>query len=135
VSGKDIARIEAALGCRLPVGYRNFLARHTDEVERLKQAMPVRAVLWTDPAAILRANRPGWIAEMTRAFGATGPWAGDTIVVGDNGGGDYFFVYRKRSPAGVWHWEHSSKEVSRVSPSFAAYLAELRRDAKRGEWQ
>ena len=134
MSEKDIVRVESALGCRLPVGYRNFLVRHTDEIERIKKALPTRAVLWTNANLIIRANRAEEIAAMAKAYGAEGPWSDETIVVGTNDGGDYWFVHRKRSPAGLWHWEHNSREVRRTHANFAAYVAQLRRDAKQPEF-
>jgi hypothetical protein len=120
----DIVRIEAAVGCPLPGGYRTFLAKSSAEVARLAVAMPSRAVIWTRADLIIRGNQTG------RGIGP--PWETGAVVVGTNGGGDFWFV--RRAGRGLLFWDHSSGEVTRGS--FAEFLAELRRDARNPDaWQ
>ncbi|HEY1188361.1 MAG TPA: SMI1/KNR4 family protein [Gemmata sp.] len=133
----DVARIESALGCLLPGEYRDFLRRHSDEVCRIKAAVPFRAVLWTDADAVIRENLDARKRSDAMTIGKDGePWPEEFLVVGTNGGGDYWFVDRSGAKWGVWFWQHEAQEVEEHYDSFELYMAELRQVVRNpARWQ
>jgi hypothetical protein len=56
VSEADIDYIELCLEYNLPPDYRRFLLEHADELRRIKERLPGRAMVWTDPDDIVRGN-------------------------------------------------------------------------------
>ena len=125
----DITRIESSLGCALPGEYRDFLVRHADEVRRIKKLLPFRAVLWTDADEIIRQNHDARTYATAVTFGHDEqPWPDNFLVVGTNGGGDYWFIHCNESKPGVWFWQHEAHQIEQRNPSLRAYLEELRRE-------
>jgi hypothetical protein len=127
----DVARIETALGHPLPAEYRDFLRRHADEVRRIKESLPFRVVLWTDPDDIIRENREARKYADAMTIGEDGePWPDEFLVVGTNGGGDFWFVDRSGAKWGLWFWQHEDQEIEEHYESFEAYMAELWQEAR-----
>jgi hypothetical protein len=131
-----ITKIESALGYALPNDYRDFLRKNGDEVIRIKELLPLRAVLWTDAEEIIRQNfgMRKYAKEMT--IGRRGRrWPENYMVVGTNGA-DYWFIHQDRSKRGLWFWDHEAREIHRANASLAEYLKDLRKDAKDpAKWQ
>ena len=123
----EILRVEAALGYPLPGEYRYFLLRYSEEVRRIKQAVPRWAALWITAEDIIHGNQNA----RRYAVGMTvddEPWPEDYMVVGTNGGGDYWFVDRSGAMWGIGIWRHEGGGVEEQYESFEDYLAELRRE-------
>jgi hypothetical protein len=129
VTETDVARIESSLGRPLPSGYRTFLLLHSDEVRLIKEKLPYRAVLWTDPDEIIRENQEArtYAAAMTIGEDEK-PWPEDYLVVGTNGGGDYWFIDDGSKP-GLWFWQHEAHGIEQHAASFDAYMEQLRVEA------
>lgn len=137
MSDKDIDYIELCLGYSLPHEYRVFLARHSDELRRIKELLPCRAVIWTDPDEIIRTNE--WFrrhADQMPVDDKRSPWPENYLVVGTNGAGDYWFAHRDGSKTGLWLWDHEGQYVRHHYLYLSAYLADLRQDSEFPErWQ
>jgi hypothetical protein len=125
----DVTKIEWALGYSLPADYRTFLLNDTDEVNRLAELMPLRSVLWTNADEIVRENielrkhaSDMTIGEEQKA------WPENYLVVGTNGGGDYWFIDRDGKQTGLWFWQHEMQDVELTQATFAEYLEQLRQD-------
>ena len=124
----DLDEVEAALGRPLPADYRQFVRdcsvadwnRHcvyfyasAKDMIRENRAMPLRG----DDTTVREPDGGG-------GFLPERPWPADWTVIGDGDSEWYTFV-RPDKP-GVWEWEHSGREVTRVAASFAAFLAASR---------
>jgi hypothetical protein len=133
----DLTKIESALGFALPSDYLDFLRTQSDEVRRIKEMLPLRAVLWTEADDIIRQNRDGrkYAKDMTVGENAQ-PWPTNYMVVGTNGGGDYWFIHRDGSKRGLWFWQHETCAIERTNASFSDYMRDLHRAEKTPEkWQ
>ena len=99
----DIDYIELCLGYALPADYRRFLLQHAGEVRRLKEQLPRGAVPRTAPDGIIRGNTQArrLAAQMPGGENRL-PWPENYLVVGTNGGRDYWFVHRDESESGLW---------------------------------
>jgi hypothetical protein len=134
---RDIKRIESALGSALPTEYREFLVEHSDDVSRIKQLLPLRAILWSDAKEIITGNNATRKSAKEMCIGPEHePWPETFVVVGTNGGGSYWFIDTSGAKVGLWYYEHETCEISRDCKTFDAYLRELHRDEKEpGKWQ
>ena len=133
----NAARIESSLGYAFPGEYRDFLVRHTEEVYRIKELLIFRAVLWTDADEIIRENENARkYADAMTIGDDQRPWPDNFMVVGTNGGGDYWFVHRDGSARGLWFWQHEAQQIEQDHATFQDYMAELRREAENpARWQ
>jgi len=133
----DVKKIETALGCSLPAEYRSFLIDHSDEVRRIKEMLPLRAVLWSDPKEIIRENKAARKYAHEMVIGKEErPWPKDFLLVGTNGGGDYWFIDTAGALEGIRHWDHETQRISQCCKTFERYLRDLRRDEKEpAKWQ
>lgn len=123
----DILRVEAALGHPLPGEYRYFLRKYSEEIRRIKQALPTRAVFWTTADDIIRGNQN--VRRYADGMTVEGePWPEWYLVIGTNGGGDYWFVDRSGAMWGIGIWWHEEAGVEEQYESFEDYLAVLRRE-------
>ena len=133
-----IATIEDKLGHPLPAGYRRFLRESSEDDWRdfpillhsydliIKRNLGARA----NPDLYLvrvREESGGW-----RLFDE--PWPADWIIIGDNGGGDHWFIHRDESEPGIWFWSHESREAAADDRylSFEMALAHGRAEAGHG---
>jgi hypothetical protein len=131
-----ITKVESALGFALPNDYRDFLSNNADEVLRIKELLPLRAVLWTDAEEIIRENIAMRKHAKEMTVGRQGRrWPETYIVVGTNGA-DYWFIHQDRSKRGLWFWDHEARAIHRANASLTEYLKALRKDAKDpAKWQ
>jgi hypothetical protein len=53
----DIAGIEAAVGVSLPAHYRRFLLENAEALRDAKRRIPMRALLYFEPAEIIEINK------------------------------------------------------------------------------
>jgi hypothetical protein len=128
----DIRRVEGALGIRLPQQYRSLLSNRTDEMLALCRRVKYRAVLWADADDIIRENsfvrdNPG---DMPLGDDEDNPqpWPANYLLVGTNGGGDYWFVHLDDAQPGLWFWQHEDHSLTQSHRDFDGYMAELRED-------
>lgn len=64
------------------------------------------------------------------------PWPKHYIVVGTNGGGDYWFIDITHQKKGLWFWNHETQRVKKYDANFEAYLMRLKKAlAKPEDWQ
>jgi hypothetical protein len=135
----DVARIEEALGHLLPSQYRDFLIHYGDELREINEALPFRAVLWWDADDVIRENLMfrRHAADLPIASGRSEqPWPDYFLVIGTNGGGDYWFIHREALEPAVLFWDHETHRIEQRHGSLARYLAELRREMEAPEpWQ
>jgi hypothetical protein len=137
VGKAEIDYIELCLGSPLPPDYRRFLTHHAAELRSIKDQLPLKAVLWTDPDDIIRGNQYARQHAARMLVGRRGrPWPVNYVVVGTNGAGDYWFVHREESKPGLWFWRHESGEVVQHHRYLREYLEALRAELQTPErWQ
>jgi hypothetical protein len=129
MSEADVARVEAALGYSLPAHYRQFILRR-DEIRRIKDALPLRTVMYDDREEMIRDNVFSRTGDVFRLGEEQLPWPDTYLLVATNGGGDFWYVHRDGADLGVWFWSHESCETAQVNASLDEYLTELRGDLK-----
>jgi hypothetical protein len=137
VREKDIQKLEVSLGFSLPQSYREFLKNHSHELRQIKEVLPFRAVLWTSSKEIIKENKlvRKYASDMTIGENED-PWPETYIVVGTNGGGDYWFIHKNDPKTGLWFWDHETQEVKKVDTTFDKYLSKLRKAMlKPAKWQ
>ena len=102
----DIDRIATELGCELPDDYRTLLERDADELARAQAILQWTALLWTDADEILKENLNMRRDASDMTIGSTDadqePLPQHYLVVGTNGGGDYWFVDVTGTRTGLW---------------------------------
>ena len=138
----DVSRVERTLGVVLPRDYRDFLMRHASLLEAAQATLSYYAVLWTLADDIIRGNMEArsHAAYMTICDEEENesPWPATNLVVGTNGGGDYWFLALQESPARLYFWQHESHEATEYAPSLEAYVAKVRADLQEPDvppWQ
>jgi cell wall assembly regulator SMI1 len=96
MTNADIDRIEVALGRTLPPDYKALLANHTATLAQAASTLRYFAVPWTEADDIIRGN----LAARSHADSMTiaddddleKPWPEEYLVVGTNGGGDFWSI-------------------------------------------
>ncbi len=133
----DIAQIEVALGYSTPHHYREFITRHAGELRRIKDTLPLRAVIHTEPDDVIGDNLFARRSPECFIIGEDNqPWPEGHFIIGTNGGGDYWFVHRDGSDPGLGFYSCEAHEVSRHHPSLEEYIGQLRQDMMTPhEWQ
>jgi hypothetical protein len=134
VTESDIRRIEETLGVVLPSDYRQFLLSDADEAQRIVRELPFRAPLWVNADEIICENQLARETSDVMTIGESEadeiPWPDRYVVVGTNGGGDYWFVHADGGERGLWFWQHESHSVTQNNPTFREYMEEIRRDVE-----
>ena len=129
---QDIEKIETTLGYSLPPDYKAFLIQHTDELIHAGNLLKYYATLWTDAEEIIQGNLDArtYAADMVIGEDESHQqsWPEYYLVVGTNGGGDFWFIDRTGTKSGLWFWQHEENSITQVSISFEQYLANVRRD-------
>lgn len=121
----DIARIEEATGCALPIGYREFLLFFPAELNALLRLVRRDArSLFTDTTTIVRWNKffrsPDY--EYENSYGEMCTFPPYHIVIGANGGGDFFHLNAKHKRSRVLIWCHDDGEIRMHSKDLAAFI-------------
>ena len=138
----DFKRIAAELGHPVPRVYREFMLANAAELRAAAEAMPLRSMIYLDPQEVIDSNR--FAREHPTDVFPIGeddePFPDTYFLIGDNGGGDYWFLKRDKAgdgaAAGVWYYECESHEVSKSDKSLDDYLAKVRKDMKKPQkWQ
>ena len=121
----EIEKIDAALGCTLPVDYRTVLALHADTLTRASRTLRYFVVPWTDADRIIKENLASRSHALEMSIGEDEddalPWPNHFVVVGTNGGGDFWFIDVTGEKPGLWFWSmsrtrsRSSTPVSRTT--------------------
>ncbi len=134
---KDIKKLEALLGYSLPQAYGSFLINNSNELRLIKKTLPYYAVLWTDLKDILKENKlAGKYAQDMTIGKNEEPWPETYMVVGTNGGGDYWFIHKDDAKTGLWFWNHETQKVKQYDTTFDRYLLRLRKAMRTPEkWQ
>jgi hypothetical protein len=133
----DIKKLEVSLGYSLPQAYRQFLLNHSDELNQVKKVLSFYAVLWTTPKEIVKGNKlvRKYARDMTIGKNED-PWLENYMVVGTNGGGDYWFIHKDDAKTALWFWNHETQNVKRYDTTFDRYLSRLRKAMRTPEkWQ
>ncbi|HEX8203307.1 MAG TPA: SMI1/KNR4 family protein [Isosphaeraceae bacterium] len=112
----SIEAVEEKLGHPLPTGYRRFLQDCSPEdwgdfpVPLYSPDLVIKRNL------AIRSNPDRYLVRVKDASGVwrlfDRPWPADWIVIGDNGGGDCWFVHRDEAEPGLWFWSHESHEAA-----------------------
>ena len=131
VNRDEVDRIEAELACSLPADYRAFLIQNAAELKQAELLMPLYAVLWSDPDVIVEENRSAREYATSMTIGEEqAPWPETFIVVGTNGGGDYWFIDRDRDDSGIFLWRHELQDIEPYAADFRQYMLKLRSDVQ-----
>ena len=133
----DLKKIESQLAHPVPDVYRQFMIAHGEELRKAKEAMPRRAMIYRDAGDVIKNNR--FAREHADDVFPIGPkdtpFAESYFMIGDNGGGDYWFIKRESPESGVWFYECESHEVSKANKSLDDYLDEVRKAMRKQEKQ
>src|SRR4051812_29130005 len=105
---RDVARIEKALGVRLPAPYRQVLRDHAAAVARLKRTKDRFIPVYTTAAAAIAANA-GLRADPWQqpTNDDREPWPLKYLVVGDDGG-DCWCVNLNSGQDVLWRFDHEA---------------------------
>jgi hypothetical protein len=139
VTEQEIAGIETAVGVALPDHYRRFLLGHADELRDAKQRLPMRAILYSEPADIIWINKAlRDNPHMIEVNEDEDPWPPNFFMIGTDGGGDYWMVDLDDPREAFWRYDSESGGL--IVPadfgSWADYLAALKHDLEQPEkWQ
>jgi hypothetical protein len=136
MDASEVARIEIALGHPLPTPYRDFLIHYGEELKEIKETLTYRAVFWFNADDIIGENLMfRRHAADLHVAGTEGelPWPDYYLVIGTNGGGDYWFIHRKQLEPEVLFWSHDTHRIEGRYGSLARYLAELRQQMQTPE--
>ena len=129
---QDIEKIETMLGYSLPPEYKAFLMQHTNELIRAGNILKYYATLWTDAEEIIQGNLDArtYAADMVIGEDESHQqsWPEYYLVVGTNGGGDFWFIDRTGAKSGIWFWQHEENSITQENISFDEYMANIRRD-------
>jgi len=132
VTAEDVGRIETALGVTLPSGYRDLLTSHVAVLEAAGTTLQHYAVLWTAPDEIIQGNLEARTYAADMAIGEDEdderPWPASYLLVGTNGGGDYWFLDVHQENPPLCFWQHESHQVTEYAASLKDYLARVRQD-------
>ncbi|VTR95742.1 : SMI1_KNR4 [Gemmata massiliana] len=105
----DITRIEQELSVRLPAPYRQFLLDEADNVARLKETSDRIIRLYTTAEKIIAENvdlRAD--PDLQPTNGDQDPWPLKYLIIGGDGGGDYWCVDLSSTEDIVWQFDHEA---------------------------
>src|SRR5437016_6227956 len=106
----DVARIEAELGINLPVHYREFILGYPQSLREAKFAYnqePASAsFLFDDPQLVIDLNRGMREPGLLVLDSETAPWPDEYLIIGGDGGGNYWCIKLGVRSKGVWFFEH-----------------------------
>ncbi len=125
---RDLARVEKALAVRLPDHYRRFLLEHATTVARLKRRSDRLVPFFTTAKELLDANRDLRAdPHLQEVHDDTAPWPLKYLIVGTDGGGDYWCVDLNSPREAIWHFDHEAGGRFRraSSSTWAKWLAQL----------
>lgn len=139
---RDIAKIERELGVALPDHYKEYLVKRASAAVRIDKELAEfecfdYSVPYATAAEIIGTNRH--LRERVAAkdgFWVVGakrrPWPIDgRLLVGENGGGNYCFIYLDGSDIGLWWWDHETLEFTKLNDSFEQLFQSLQADLER----
>jgi hypothetical protein len=115
----SIETIEEKLGHPLPAGYRRFLLDCSPEDWGDFPVPSTRPTSVIQRNLAIRSNPDHYLVRVKDASGGwrlfDQPWPADWIVVGDNGGGDHWFIHRDESEPGLWFWSTRARRPRRTT--------------------
>lgn len=127
----EVARIEARLKVVLPPHYRSFVLAYPRTL--LNAALDMKT--WQEPAAeSFLFNDPKRVIDINRAVrepgrlmldGESEPWPGNYLIVGADGGGNYWCVDLEKQGKTVWFFDHEQgafEQQSKSLPDFVKYV-------------
>lgn len=125
----ELVEIETRLGFPLPESYRKFLLDHAGEIARKAAARKpgdyIGVFPYTAAARIIRENTGDKSFLVTIEGGQPVSFADKVVLIADNGGGDYTFVYRDPTLAGVWYWDNETSEIEKQAADLDEYFLKL----------
>ncbi|MCR9201766.1 MAG: SMI1/KNR4 family protein [Planctomycetaceae bacterium] len=122
---RDITRIEKVTQIPLPDGYRELILQFPPELKAILNLRPKdERDIFTDAATIIRWNRffrsPDY--EYENSYGEICTFPSHHIVIGANGGGDFFHLNVKRKRTPVLFWCHDDGEISVQSKNLGSFI-------------
>jgi hypothetical protein len=128
VTERDVARVETSLGVKLPAHYRRFLVEGGANIAKARRGGAF-VPYFTTAKEIIAANA-GIRADPNRqpTNHDREPWPLKYLIVGTDGGGDYWCVDLTAKKETVWRFDSEAGGVFRPAdqPTWAAVLAEVR---------
>ncbi|MEZ6040445.1 MAG: SMI1/KNR4 family protein [Planctomycetaceae bacterium] len=115
----DTSKIEQSLGYALPESYRDFLTRLLPLVEQIPDPYDDGHLLYSDSHDIIHANKNTPASQLELPDDAN--FIEKIILVADNEGGDWWFIFRNGDPQGIWMYEHESQQITLQYSSFEDY--------------
>lgn len=129
----SIRKIEASLGGSLPDQYREFLLAHGDAISK-------RMLLSKTEDRNYSVYPYCTVSEIVSINTGDRDWMetsdGETlslslaVLIADNGGGDYWYVYRDSKKLGVWYWDHETQLAEHEYPDLESYFGSLDMDVQ-----
>ena len=123
----DLARIETELAVTVPAHYREFVLAYPQTLRQAKfdynGELASDSFLFDDPQQVIDSNKgirePGLLVVDSE----TEPWPDEYLIVGADGGGNYWCVKLGSKSKAVWFFEHEEGIFERESASLAAARA------------
>lgn len=136
----DIARIEAELGISLPAPYCEFVLAYPQSLREAKFAYnqePASAsFVFDNPQLVIDLNRGMREPGLLVMDGETAPWPNEYLIIGADGGGNYWCVKLGGRSKAVWFFEHEEGVIERQSTSLLEherYALQFVEEFNRGE--
>ncbi|HYT92003.1 MAG TPA: SMI1/KNR4 family protein [Gemmataceae bacterium] len=136
----DVASIESELRVTLPSHYREFVLNYPNALREAKfeynQESAAQSLLFDDPQLVIDLNQGVRKLGLFLADGETEPWPDKYLIIGADGGGNYWCIIRGGRSKAVWFFEHEEGVFERSSKSLedhAKYAQEFIEAFNRGE--
>jgi hypothetical protein len=128
MTGAELDQVAASLGIQLPASYRDFMLRHSAELEATQARLPHRAIVCFTPDNLLYYNRLVRAQPIGRAGVA---WPAAHFVVGVHFCEDYWFIKLDGSDECLWTCWADTGRVEKSHQSLDDFLQELRIERER----
>ncbi|MEZ6060824.1 MAG: SMI1/KNR4 family protein [Planctomycetaceae bacterium] len=129
----DISQIEQSLGYELPASYRDFLIRLVPLIEQIPDPYDDGHLLYSDPHDVIHANKNTPASQLELPDDPK--FIEKIILVADNEGGDWWFIFRNGHPQGIWMYDHETQQTTLQYSSFEDYYEKEKAGAEaESEW-
>lgn len=112
----------------MPASYTRLLLSFPRELTAILKLRDADSrILFTDTATIVRWNKffrdPDY--EYEDSYGEMRKFPSNHIVIGANGGGDFYHLNSRSKRSGVLFWCHEDGEITKQSKDLAAFVRDV----------
>ena len=125
-----IQELQSLTGLPVPADYLQLLASYPAALQNLpraedgseKQGHVSCVELMCDQADVLDVNREVRSGPVMDPSGAEFEWPAQVLVIGENGGGDYYAIDVSAEHPGVLFFNHQAVEFQEITDSIVEYV-------------